>query len=174
MTESLEQRVWRLEAERDIRELAHRYVDAADRKDWDRFRTVFHAGSTHRHADVYEGRSSDFVDLGKGMIDLLPETHHQLGNVTVHVTGDRARAQSYFTAHHTIPAEAPVAVFPRHTPGVEEEWWVGGRYFDELEYRDGRWGIVHRTAIHDWERWETADSRGFKRFLDYLPRPIDR
>lgn len=169
MTSDLEARLWVLESERDIRGLIHQYCDAADRRDWAAFRAVFHEGSTHRHDHVYEGLSSDFAGLGQGMIDLVAESHHHVGNVSIRVTGNSAVSQCYLIAHHLILADTPVEVFPRHTPGVDEEWLVGGRYFDRLEYRGGRWGIVHRTAIHDWERWERADARGFKQQLFTLP-----
>ena len=166
---TIEERLWRLESERDIRELIHLYCAAADRQDWAAFRSVFHPDSTHHHDRAFEGRSLDFAALGETMIRELPETHHQLGNISIRVTSTSAVSEAYFTAHHVVPADASLVVFPRHKAGVEEEWWVGGRYLDRFEHRDGRWGIVHRNAIHDWERWETAETRGFSRSLYPLP-----
>lgn len=169
---SLEDRILEMEAVRDIRELMFRYCDAADRRDWDRFRSVFHSDSTQRHGEVFEGTSAEFAAMGEMLMAHVQESHHQVGNVVVAVTGLRARCQCYFSAHHLIAANAPALVFPMHRPGIDEYWWVGGRYFDCLEYRDGAWGIVHRDAVHDWEHWEIADARGFVRHLANIPGPI--
>jgi SnoaL-like domain len=160
---SLEERIWILESERSIRDLVHRYCDSADRGEWGRFRSVFHSDSTHKHDVVFEGRSADFATLAERLLSQIAETHHQIGNVMVRVNGKEADCQCYFTAHHLVMGDASLEIFPRHKPGVDEDWWVGGRYFDRLSWREGRWGIVHRSAIHDWERWEPACTRGFRR-----------
>jgi hypothetical protein len=169
---TIEERLWALESERDIRELIHLYCDSADRRDWAAFRSVFHADSTHHHDEAFEGKSLDFAALGEGMIEQVTESHHHVGSVSIRVTGEYAVSEAYFTAHHLIKADAPTAIFPRHKAGVNEEWWVGGRYFDRFAFREGRWGIVHRNAIHDWERWETAETRGFVQTLFPLPDHI--
>lgn len=173
-SDAVESRLWELESERAIRDLVHRYCDAADRRDWARFKSVFHPESTHKHAQIFEGRSLDFAALGETVFKHVLETHHQIGNVEVLVSTTRAVSQCYFTAHHLIPADAPIELFPRHRFGVEEDWWVGGRYFDQLEFRNQRWGIVHREAMHDWERWETAESRGFVRSNHPAPACVEK
>jgi SnoaL-like domain len=168
-TGAIERRLWDLESERTIRDLVHRYCDAADRRDWARFKSVFHAESTHKHGDIFEGRSLDFAALGEAVFKHVPETHHQIGNVMVRVSDGTAVSQCYFIAHHLIPNDAPTELFPRHRVGVEEDWWVGGRYLDKFEYRNQQWGIVHREAVHDWERWEIAEGRGFIRSINDAP-----
>ena len=170
---NLVDRIRILEAECTIRDIAHCYCDAADRRDWERWLAVFHPGATYNYIGIFNGLVTDLAKGVKAFFGHIPETHHHLGNIEIRVRGDRAFCQSYLTAHHLIPAAAPVKVFPAHRAGVDEDWWVGGRYFDELEYRDGRWGIVHRTGVHDWHRWDVVDARGFIRNPADAPANID-
>lgn len=167
------QRMRELEDERAIRNIAHAYCDAADRRDWARWLGLFHAGATYEFVGVYSGPVAEFVTGVQARFSHIASTHHQIGNIEVRVRGARAVCQCYFTAHHRMPAAAPVDVFPRHRAGVDEDWWVGGRYLDELAYRDGRWGIVHRAMLHDWHRWETAEPRGFVRDATVAPPGVD-
>ena len=38
------------------------------------------------------------------------------------------------------------------------DYFVGGRYLDRLECRDGTWGIVERTGMTDWVRLDAPSS----------------
>lgn len=74
---------------------------------------------------------------------------------SVYVDGDRARAEVYFLAYH-----------PHADNGHPELAVMSGRYLDELERRDGTWGIARRTVISDWTRnhvdgpeWEKTTER---------------
>lgn len=72
------------------------------------------------------------------------------------VDGDKARAEVYFLACH-----------PHVDNGHPELALMSGRYLDELERRDGGWGIARRTVVSDWTRnhvdgaeWEKTTERG--------------
>ena len=65
-------------------------------------------------------------------------------------------------AYHRVSATARnKELLPGHQFGVEEDFVVCGRYINELARRDGNWKIERRTLIHDWERWDVPDDRGF-------------
>lgn len=155
-------------AKQAITELLHRYARAIDRLDETMLRSVFHEGSRHRH--FYEGPSSDpgrpstdeepgdFVAFALGVLRTHERTHHQIGNVLIEVRDDdSAVAECYFTAHHRQrpigdPLAGPMAC---DTP---MDYFVGGRYLDRLECREGVWGIVERTGMTDWVRLDAPSS----------------
>jgi hypothetical protein len=41
------------------------------------------------------------------------------------------------------------------------DFFVGGRYIDVFEYRDGIWAMTNRTGMTDWTRLEVPCSQGF-------------
>ena len=69
------------------------------------------------------------------------EIHHVLGGQAVDVAGDRAVSQ----AKMTIPQRAVV-------DGVEVDVTCTGRFYDFLERREGRWGLVLRQPIYERDR----------------------
>lgn len=149
-------------AKQKIAEVINRYARAIDRMDEAMLRSVFHPGSRHRH--FYEGPSSDpslpsrpgapldFVAFAMDVLRTHFSTHHQLGNILIELTGaDSATAETYFTAHHRMrplgdPLAAPTAF---DTP---MDYFVGGRYLDRFERREGAWRIVERIGMTDWAR----------------------
>ena len=176
---TLEQRLWQLESERAIRDLCHRYADCADRRDWARFMTAFHDGATHAQTDIHASIPQvENTKFASGVFATFRETHHLIGNIEVRISGMKAVSQAYFTSTHIIPAAVPLDFLPekrrpRNLTGKDLIWWVGGRYCDELSYRDGRWAIEHRTGIHDWEYWSEAVNGGFGRNAAAAPAPVD-
>lgn len=69
--------------------------------------------------------------------DGTPRTRHMLANVMiVPEAADRARVSSY------------VMVFQQAPDGPLQPV-IGGDYFDRLEKRDGRWGIVDRVCVRE-------------------------
>lgn len=155
-------------AKQAITELLHRYARAIDRMDEGMLRGVFHEGSQHNH--FYSGPSSDpslpstdeapgdFVAFALGVLRAHERTHHQIGNVLIELKDENsAVSECYFTAHHRQraigdPLAGPAAC---DTP---MDYFVGGRYLDRLECRDGVWGIVERTGMTDWVRLDAPSS----------------
>ncbi len=143
----------------EIVDLIYRYCHGADRRDEEAIFSVFHPDSTHDHGG-FSGLSLEFCRAGLKLMRMCTETHHLIGNAVIDLNGDQAAGESYFVAHHRIPATAPAkGPLAAHRPGVEEDWFVGGRYIDRFERRNGVWKIAHRRGVHDWERWETSDDR---------------
>ena len=132
-----------------------------DRIDEKLLRSVFHPDSTHRHGP-YEGPSSRFVDYAIETLNGLEITQHHIGNVLIDLQGDIANSEAYFVAYHRLAAGRPgEGVFGAHRVEIDEDVFVGGRYIDRFERRDGVWKIAHRTGIHDWHQWSAADERDF-------------
>jgi hypothetical protein len=163
--------VGELLAKQEITEVVFRYARAIDRMDETLLRSVFHPGSHHHH--FYEGPSSDpeapssadepgdFVAFALGVLGSFTRTHHQLGNTLIEFRAeDRARVETYFTAFHRMRARGD----PRAAANAfdtEMDYFVGGRYIDQFELRDGVWKIVERVGMTDWTRIEPPTSQGF-------------
>lgn len=164
-------RLEQLLAKQAITEVIFRYARAIDRMDEALLRSVFHPGSRHSH--FYEGPSSDpgiptsreapgdFVAFALGLLSAYIRTHHQLGNTLIQLeSGSTATVETYFTAHHRMrPRGDPLAADNAYD--MEMDFFVGGRYLDRFECRDGVWKIVQRTGMTDWTRLEPACAQGF-------------
>ncbi|MEM1142448.1 MAG: nuclear transport factor 2 family protein [Pseudomonadota bacterium] len=157
-------------AKQEIVEVTMRYARAIDRMDEALLRGVFHPGSEHNH--FYAGPSSDperpaseddpgdFVRFAFQVLSGHTHTHHQLGNHLVELDSEtQARCECYFTAYHRMRAlgdhQAGADAFE-----TEMDFFVGGRYIDRFELRDGAWKIIQRTGMTDWMRIEPPTSRG--------------
>jgi hypothetical protein len=168
--DELERRLALIEAKAEIEHVIKSYGRSADRRNVDAFIDSFHPDSTHNHIQYFKGASRDFVQGLAAHHDAL-FTSHFLSNIEIAVDLDAGAAvtECYFMAAHFVLADARKEAFGGHRVGVDEIWWVGGRYFDRFEKRDGRWRIAHRTGAHDWEHWQEIDARGFKRDVTEVP-----
>lgn len=69
----------------------------------------------------------------------IPVTLHTLGQSLIELSGDTAAVETHVSAYHRIDfGEA------------EHDVFLGGRYLDRMERRDGQWRIAHRTMLYDW------------------------
>jgi len=123
-----------------ITELLYRYCRSVDRLDHQLGHSIWHAGGQADYGDFYKGD-------GPGVIDLICAQHlhtaghsHQLANIIIEVDGDRAGSESYVTANLRVEQGETV-----------RQMTVWSRYIDQWEKRDGRWGLVHRLTIRDFD-----------------------
>ncbi len=148
------------------------YCRGIDHRDEALLRSVFHPDSHHRHG--FEGPSSDasrpsrpgkpgdFVAFALEVLATHTRTHHQLGNIFVELEADGTTAytEAYFTACHRMRAKGdPKAAANAYD--TEMDFWVGGRYMDRMEKRDGVWKIAYRVGLTDWMRTDAPTSQGF-------------
>lgn len=121
-----------------IKELIYRYCRSVDRLDVALGHGVFHADSSADFG-LYKG-------TGRGWIDFICEEHrkflhhsHQVTNIVIDLTGDRAGSESYVTA--TLRA---------HEGGklIQRQFWA--RYVDRWSRRENHWGIERRECIIDF------------------------
>jgi hypothetical protein len=138
----------------EITEVVLRYVRAIDRCDEALLRTCFHADARHSHGS-FKGASADFCSLAMTLCRQVVATHHQLGPPSIELAGDVAFVETYFTSHHRFGEVPPAGGRPH------EDRFMGGRYVDRFERRDGAWKIAARRGINEWLRYEAASDRGF-------------
>ena len=134
-----------LEARTRIRELVENWAVWRDAGDWDRFRTVWHDDGWMM-ATWFQGHFEEFIRVtqegwAKGVSIL-----HFLGGSSVDVSGPRAIAQTKMTISQRALAE-----------GVLCDVVCTGRFYDFIEERNGRWGVVLRQPIYEKDRIDPVD-----------------
>ncbi len=129
----------------EIRHLLENWVVWRDAGDWDRFKTVWHADGVMM-ATWFQGPYDEFIRVtvegwNKGVSIL-----HFLGGSSIDVAGHRAIAQTKMTISQRGPVD-----------GVLCDVVCTGRFYDFLEKRVGRWGLVHRQPIYEKDRVDPVD-----------------
>ncbi len=118
-----------------IRDLIQNWVLWRDAGDWERFRTVWHddgwmmATWTQGSAEHFIQRSIEGWNKGVNIL-------HFLGGTTIDLEGQRAISQTKMT----ISQRAKVH-------GVLCDVVCTGRFYDFVEKRQGKWGVVLRQPI---------------------------
>ena len=115
-----------------IRRVVENWVVWRDAGDWDRFRTVWHDDG-RMMATWFQGSCDDFIQASREGFERGARILHFLGGMSVEVSYARAVSQTKMTITQRAPVE-----------GVECDVICTGRFYDFLERRDGRWGIVLR------------------------------
>ncbi len=128
-----------------IRELVENWAVWRDAGDWDRFRTVWHPDG-RMMATWFQGPFTDFIQVSQEGFDRGVRILHFLGGTSVDVAGDRAISQTKMT----ISQRAAVH-------DVLCDVVCTGRFYDFIERRDGRWGIVLRQPIYEKDRLDPVD-----------------
>ena len=128
-----------------IRELIENWVLWRDARMWDKFRTVWHDDG-RMMATWAQGTAEEFIENSKKSFANGMRVMHLLGGSSVEVRGKRAIAQTKMT----IIQRAPVH-------GILCDVACIGRFYDFLEKRDGRWGIVLRQPIYEKDRMDPVD-----------------
>ncbi len=134
----------------EIRDIIFLYTHAIDRRRWDMMPALFHEDAMFLFGAV-EGDWKGFVQQARTILDPMPATHHQIGNVLFHFDGNIALTETYCTATHIIPADYPEGM---PFPGLGKRYvvTVGLRYVDRFEKRQGVWKIANRNGIYDWRQ----------------------
>jgi hypothetical protein len=129
----------------EIRDLIENWVVWRDAGDWARFRTVWHDDGTMM-ATWFQGSPDEFIRVSREGFERGVRILHFLGGTSVEIAGDRAIAQTKMTISQRGPIE-----------GVECDVVCTGRFYDFLERRDGRWGLVLRQPIYEKDRADPVD-----------------
>jgi hypothetical protein len=128
-----------------IRELVENWAIWRDAGDWERFATVWHDDGVMM-ATWFQGSAPEFIRVSREGLQRGVSILHFLGGTSVDLAGERAIAQTKMT----ISQRADVH-------GVECDVVCTGRFYDFLERRDGRWGIVLRQPIYEKDRLDPLD-----------------
>jgi hypothetical protein len=123
-----------------IRELVENWALWRDSLDWERFRTVWHPEG-RMMATWWQGPYEEFIRANQEGFERGVRILHFLGGSSVDIAGDRAIAQTKMTISQRAPVE-----------GVVCDVVCTGRFYDFLERRDGRWGLVLRQPIYEKDR----------------------
>jgi hypothetical protein len=129
----------------ELRELVENWAVWRDAGDWERFRSVWHDDGVMM-ATWFQGPAEEFIRVtregwAKGVSIL-----HFLGGSSVELAGDRAIVQTKMT----ISQRGDVS-------GVLCDVVCTGRFYDFMERRDGRWGMVLRQPIYEKDRVDPVD-----------------
>ena len=129
-----------------IRELIENWVLWRDAGDWDRFATVWHDDGWMT-ATWFQGPATEFIKVSREGFERGVSILHFLGGFTCDVNGNRAVSQVKMTiSQRAVVHEVLVDVV------------CIGRFYDFLEKRDGRWGIVRRQPIYEKDRMDPVDT----------------
>jgi len=129
----------------EIRELIENWALWRDAGDWERFQSVWHDDGVMM-ATWFQGPAKDFIRVtqegwAKGVSIL-----HFLGGTSIDLAGKRAIAQTKMTISQRGKVD-----------GVLCDVVCTGRFYDFLEKRKGRWGVVLRQPIYEKDRVDPVD-----------------
>lgn len=128
-----------------IRQLVENWVVWRDAGHWDRFRTVWH-DEGRMMATWTQGTADEFIAMSKEGWAKGVSILHFLGGHSSDLAGNRAVSQTKMT----ISQRAKV-----HDVVVDVV--CTGRFYDFLEKRDGKWGMVLRQPIYEKDRMDPVD-----------------
>ncbi|MBZ0138432.1 MAG: nuclear transport factor 2 family protein, partial [Pseudorhodoplanes sp.] len=128
-----------------IRDLIENWALWRDARMWDRFRTVWHDDG-HMMATWFQGTVDEFIKVSQEGHDKGVRILHFLGGMTIDLAGSRAVAQTKMTISQRAAVE-----------GVVCDVVCTGRFYDFLEKRQDRWGLVLRQPIYEKDRLDPVD-----------------
>lgn len=128
-----------------IRDLVENWAVWRDAGDWERFATVWH-DEGWMSATWFQGPARDFIRVSQEGFAKGVRILHFLGGSSIDLASDRAIAQTKMT----ISQRALVH-------DVLCDVVCTGRFYDFLEKRRGKWGIVRRQPIYEKDRIDPVD-----------------
>ncbi len=128
-----------------IRDLVENWAVWRDAGDWERFATVWHEEGW-MSATWFQGPARDFMRVSQEGFAKGVRILHFLGGTSIDLAGERAIAQTKMT----ISQRALVH-------DVLCDVVCTGRFYDFLEERQGKWGIVRRQPIYEKDRIDPVD-----------------
>lgn len=128
-----------------IRDLVENWAVWRDAGDWERFRTVWHDDG-RMMATWFQGTADEFIKVSRDGFEKGVSILHFLGGTAIDLAGGRAIAQTKMTINQRAAVE-----------GVVCDVVCTGRFYDFLEKRSGRWGVVVRQPIYEKDRLDPVD-----------------
>ena len=125
-----------------IRDLIENWAVWRDAGDWERFQTVWHDDGVMM-ATWFQGPAAEFIRVSREGWDRGVSILHFLGGTAIDLAGARAIAQTKMTISQRADVE-----------GVPCDIVCTGRFYDFLEKRGGRWGLVLRQPIYEKDRMD--------------------
>lgn len=133
----------------ELRDLAYRYARAADRRDYEAFRSIFTEDGrvagfpdpSTDHAPLYEMIGHDQICGGMQGLERYSTTFHTVHNQLVEIDGDAAHGETYCIAHHLYDQD-----------GVQMNYTMFIRYQDRYQRTADGWRIRERLLFLDFGR----------------------
>jgi SnoaL-like domain len=129
----------------EIRDLIENWALWRDAGDWERFRAVWHDDGVMM-ATWFQGPAAEFIRVTQEGWKKGVSILHFLGGTSIDLDGSRAIAQTKMTISQR-----------GNVDGVLCDVVCTGRFYDFLEKRDGRWGLVLRQPIYEKDRVDPVD-----------------
>jgi SnoaL-like domain len=128
-----------------IRDLIENWALWRDAGDWERFATVWHDDGVMM-ATWFQGPAREFIRVTKEGWAKGVSILHFLGGTSIDLAGDRAVVQTKMTISQRGDVQ-----------GVLCDVVCTGRFYDFVEKRNGRWGVVLRQPIYEKDRIDPVD-----------------
>jgi hypothetical protein len=129
----------------EIRELIENWVLWRDAGDWARFRTVWHDDG-YMMATWFQGSADEFIRVTVEGWNRGVSILHFLGGCSIDLAGDRAVAQTKMSISQRAKVHEVLC-----------DVVCTGRFYDFIERRAGRWGMVLRQPIYEKDRLDPVD-----------------
>lgn len=128
-----------------IRKVVEDWAVLRDAGRWEEFASVWHDDGWMT-ATWFQGPFRDFIRVSREGFERGVQISHFLGGFTCEVAAPRALAQTKMKIEQRA-----------FVHDVEVDVTCSGRFFDFLEFRDGRWAIVRRQPIYERDRLDVID-----------------
>jgi len=128
-----------------IRDLVENWVVWRDAGDWERFATVWHDDG-RMMATWFQGPAAEFIRVSREGFARGVRILHFLGGTSIDLAGDRAIAQTKMTISQRAKVDEVLC-----------DVVCTGRFYDFLERRSERWGLVLRQPIYEKDRLDPVD-----------------
>jgi hypothetical protein len=128
-----------------IRELVENWAIWRDALMWERFRTLWHDDG-RMMATWFQGTADEFIDVSKQGYARGVRILHFLGGTSIDIKSNRAIAQTKMTISQRAIVEKVLC-----------DVVCTGRFYDFLEKRKRRWGLVLRQPIYEKDRLDPVD-----------------
>ena len=146
-----------------IRELLENWAVWRDAAYWERFRTVWHDDG-FMMATWFQGTADEFIGMSRAGFERGVNILHFLGGSSIDLAGDHARRRAIAQTKMTISQRALVH-------DVEVDVLCTGRFYDFLEKRNSKWGLVLRRVCYEKDRIDPVNPA---QTVQLDPKVLDR
>jgi hypothetical protein len=139
-----------------IREIIENWVLYRDSGDWERFATVWHTDGWMT-ATWFQWPAKDFIEASRDGFNRGVNILHLLGGWTCDIAGNRAISQVKMVINQRATVH-----------GVPVDVACTGRFYDFLEKREGKWGMIRHQPIYEKDRLDPVDPSAMLQLDDNL------
>ena len=125
-----------------IQQALYRYCHGVDRGRAEIAKSCFWPEATDHHGD-FDGPVFELIDRVVERSAAYPYMmQHHLTNIMISIEDDRANVECYFLAQNPVRNQDDNFIL----------MFMGGRYLDRFERRNGEWKSAKREVVIDWAK----------------------